>query len=65
VWVLQAGKLDSRDGIYQVRGTASPGTGLDLVLTRGDDVAWNVTGTLANTHVSPAIRTEARTVLKP
>jgi hypothetical protein len=64
-WALQAGKLDSHDGIYQVRGTASPGTGLDLLLTRGDDVAWNVTGTLANTHVSPAVRTEAKTALKP
>ena len=64
-WALHAGKLESRDGIYQVSGTASPATGLDLVLTRGDDLAWSVTGTLANTRVSPSIRTEAKTALKP
>jgi hypothetical protein len=63
-WALHAGKLESRDGIYQISGTASP-TGLDFVLTRGDDLAWNVTGTLSNTHVVPAIRTEANTALKP
>ncbi len=64
-WTLQAGKLESRDGIYQVSGTASPNSGLDLVLTRGDDLSWNVTGTLANAHVFPATRTEAKSALKP
>ena len=64
-WALQAGKLESRDGIYQVSGTASPSSGLDLVLTRGDDLSWNVTGTLANAHAVPATRTEAKTALKP
>ena len=64
-WALQAGKLESRDGIYQVSGTASSGAGLDLVLTRGDDLSWNITGTLANAHVVPATRTEAKTALKP
>lgn len=64
-WSLQAGKLESHDGIYQVSGTASPATGLDLVLTRGDDLSWNVTGSLSNAHVVPATRTEAKTALKP
>jgi hypothetical protein len=64
-WTLAAGKLQSRDGIYQVSGTASSATGLDLVLTRGDDLSWNVTGTLADPHVVPATRTEAKTALKP
>jgi hypothetical protein len=64
-WSLRAGKLESHDGIYQVSGTASPGAGLDFVLTRGDDLSWNVTGSLANVHVVPATRTEAKTALKP
>jgi len=63
-WALHGGRLESRDGIYQLSGTASP-AGLDFVLTRSDDLAWTITGTLANTHVSPAIRTEAKTALKP
>ena len=63
--MLHGGKLESRDGIYEVSGTASPAVGIDFVLTRGDDLAWSVTGTLANTRVSPAIRTEAKTALKP
>jgi hypothetical protein len=49
-WKLQAGKLESRDGIYQVSGTAARG-GLDFVLTRGDQQTWNVTGTLAKPRV--------------
>jgi hypothetical protein len=50
-WDLSAGKLESRDGIYQVRGTASPASGFDFVLTRGDEKSWSLTGTLAKPHV--------------
>ncbi len=64
-WELSAGRLESRDGTYQVRGTASPGSGFDFVLTRGDEQSWTLTGTLAKPHVTPASRTEARTVIKP
>jgi hypothetical protein len=62
VWNLNAGKLQSRDGIYQISGTASPGSGLDLVLTRGDDQTWNVTGTLLKPRLVHANRTQARTI---
>jgi hypothetical protein len=66
-WELSAGRLESRDGIYQVSGTVSPGGGFDFVLTRGDEQSWTLTGTLANPHVAPvghreANRTEARRV---
>src|SRR4030081_3615792 len=64
-WNLSAGKLESRDGIYQLSGTASPGSGLNLLLTRGNDQSWNVTGTLLKPIVASASRTEARTVVKP
>lgn len=64
-WKLSAGKLESHDGIYQVSGTASSGSGLNFLLTRGDEQAWNVTGTLLKPHVARANRTEARTVIKP
>jgi AsmA family len=58
-WELSAGRLESRDGTYQVRGTASPGSGFDFVLTRGDEQSWTLTGTLAKPHVAPAGRREA------
>lgn len=66
-WELSAGRLESRDGTYQVRGTASPGSGFDFVLTRGDEQSWTLTGTLAKPHVAPlghreANRTEAKRV---
>jgi hypothetical protein len=64
-WKLSAGKLESRDGIYQLSGTASPGSGLNLLLTRGDEQSWNVTGTLLKPSVTRASHTEARTVVKP
>jgi AsmA family len=64
-WELRAGKLESRDGIYQVSGSASPSGILDLVLVRGDEQKWNVTGTLAKPRVAPGNRTEARTAVKP
>ena len=57
-WELSAGRLESRDGIYQVSGTASPGGGFDFVLTRGDQRSWAVTGTLAKPLVAPVRRTE-------
>jgi AsmA family len=67
VWELAGGRLESRDGIYQVRGIASPANGFDFVLTRGDEQAWSLTGTLAKprvvsrteSHRTPA---DARTV---
>ncbi len=65
IWKLSAGKLESRDGIYQVSGTASPDDGLSLVLTRSDEQSWNITGSLLKSNVAHANRTEARTVIKP
>jgi len=59
-WELSAGRLESRDGIYQVSGTASPASGFDFVLTRGDEQSWTLTGTLAKPHVAPVGRTEAK-----
>ena len=58
-WELSAARLESHDGIYLVSGTASPGSGCDFVLTRGDEQSWTVTGTLAKPHVTPVTRTEA------
>ena len=59
-WELSACRLESRDGIYQVSGTASPASGFDFVLTRGDEQSWTLTGTLAKPHVAPGNRTEAK-----
>ena len=54
VWELTGGRLESRDGFYQVSGTAEPENGLNFVLTRSDDQSWNLTGTLAKPRVTPA-----------
>jgi hypothetical protein len=62
VWQLSAGRLESRDGFYQVSGTASPGSGFNFVLTRGDEQSWIVTGSLAKPEVAPASRTVAKKV---
>ena len=59
-WELAGGRLESRDGIYQVSGTASPGGGLDFRLTRGDEQSWMLTGTLAKPHIAPGSRTVAK-----
>ena len=59
VWELSAGRLESRDGFYQVSGTTSPSSGFDFVLTRGDEQSWTVTGTMAEPHVAPVDRGEA------
>jgi len=53
-WQLSAGRLESRDGIYQVSGTSSPESGLDFIFTRGDEQSWNITGTIAKPHAEPA-----------
>jgi hypothetical protein len=59
-WELAAGRLESRDGIYQVSGTASVSTGLDFRLTRTDEQSWTLTGTLVKPHVAPGSRTVAK-----
>lgn len=51
-WELSGGKLESRDGIYQLRGAVSALSGCDFVLTRGDDRSWALTGTLNKPHVA-------------
>jgi hypothetical protein len=33
---------------------------LDLVLTRGDEQSWTLTGTLAKPHIIPGSRTVAK-----
>jgi AsmA family len=58
-WELSAGKLESRDGIYQISGTASSGNGLKFLLTRGNEQSWNVTGTLAKPRLERTNRTQA------
>jgi hypothetical protein len=60
VWELSAGKLESRDGFYQVGGTVSPSGGLAFTLTRGDEQSWKLTGTLAKPRVEPVDGIEAK-----
>ena len=70
VWKLADGRLESRDGLYEVSGTAAP-KAIHFVLTRGDEQSWNVTGTLIKPAITPTgeeiSRTEAgaKTEIKP
>ena len=59
-WELSGGKLESRDGIYQVSGTVSASKACDFVLKRGDDQSWELTGTLADPSIAPANGTMAK-----
>ncbi len=59
-WELSAGRLESRDGLYQVSGTVSSDSNFDFVLKRGDELSWTVTGTLADPQVTPVDQTEAK-----
>jgi len=59
-WELSTGRLESHDGVYQVRGIASASKDFDLVLTRGDEKSWSLTGTLANPHIMPVDQAEAK-----
>jgi len=65
VWNMNAGRIESHDGIYQISGTASPAGGLNLLLMRGDEQLWNITGTLLKPRPTRAGHTEARTLIKP
>ena len=66
-WELSAGKLESRDGIYQVSGTASRDSSLKFLLTRSDELSWSLTGTLAKPRLERMNPTqaEARTATHP
>jgi len=59
-WELSAGKLESRDGIYQVSGTASSGSHLKFLLTRSDEQSWTLTGTLAKPRLDRINRTDTQ-----
>ncbi len=59
-WELSAGKMESRDGFFQVRGSLSPETGCDFVLARSDEQAWELTGTLDNPQAAPLDQTQAK-----
>ncbi len=65
MWELSDGRLESRDGLYQVNGTAGLDKGLNFILTRSDDQSWNLTGTLTKPHVTPANQEISRTEVKP
>jgi hypothetical protein len=58
-WELSAGRLESRDGVYRVSGTASAGSGLDIILTRGDEQSWSLTGMLAKPRIVSRIESKS------
>lgn len=59
-WELSAARLESRDGIYQVSGRASPKGGLNFTLLRNDDRSWTLFGTLAKPRLERTSRTQAQ-----
>lgn len=61
---LSGGKLESHDGIYQVSGTASRSSGLKFSVTRNDEQAWSLTGTLTKPRLERIGRTEAEAKIR-
>jgi hypothetical protein len=64
-WKLSNGKIESHDGIFQVSGTVTPDKGLNMLLTRGEEQAWTITGSLVKPTTAVAARAQARTLAKP
>jgi AsmA family len=60
---VQDGKLETPTEIFQLTGSAS--RALSLRLARGGVPSFNITGTLAEPHVSVAPASETRAALKP
>ncbi len=62
---FRTGGMDTNADFFHLSGTASLTQVLNLKLTRDDTSGFNITGTLADPHVSPVIASEARAALKP
>jgi len=62
---IEAGKLETPGGIYQVSGTASLGGTLDVKLVLDGAHGFSITGTLTEPHVAPATVPETQAALKP
>lgn len=60
-WQLSAGRLESRYGLYQIKGTSSPISGLNFLFTRGDEKSWTLKGSLAKPQVVPPEQEVSRT----
>jgi hypothetical protein len=45
-WTISAGKWKTLSGIYQMSGTASRDSALDLEFTQENGAVWRVTGTM-------------------
>ncbi len=62
---LADGKLRSSGGAYAVTGSASMTNSLDLNLIRNSGRGFNISGSLAEPRVEPAVFPEAQAALKP
>jgi hypothetical protein len=62
---IEDGKLDSVSNSYRISGTASMSRVLNVNLLREGAQGFNITGTLAEPHVSPIVPSETQAALKP
>jgi AsmA family/AsmA-like C-terminal region len=62
---IEDGKLDSVSNSYRISGTASMSRVLNVKLSREGAQGFNITGTLAEPHVSPIVPSETQAALKP
>ena len=62
---IEAGKLQTPGGIYQLSGTASLGRVLDIKLAREGARGFNITGTLNQPRVTLNTTPETQAALKP
>jgi len=62
MWQLSTAKLETHDGIFQIKGRASAENGLNFSFQRNDDQSWTLSGTLAKPRLERTSRTQAAVV---
>ena len=65
VFRVEEGKLVAPTGVYEVSGTASGATGLNLAIAHDGAPKFDISGTLREPHVAVTSRPETRAELKP
>ena len=62
---IDAGKLDTPEGIYQVSGTASLSRTLDIKLLRQTAHGFSITGSITEPRVAVVSTSDTQAALKP
>jgi len=64
-FAIEQGNLETPDGSYQVKGSASLDRSLNVKLSREGSQGFNISGTLSKPLISPGTNAETQASLKP